>query len=276
MRNAETILGIIRDRGTRELPLENVYRLLYNPALYLRAYNRIYRNKGAMTPGVTDETADAMSLTKIASIIDALRAERYRWKPVRRIYIDKRRSKKKRPLGLPPWSDKLLQEVIRSILEADYEPQFSDHSHGFREGRGCHSALNTIYKTWIGTTWFIEGDIAQCYDSLDHSLLLSILGEKIHDNRFLRLIDNLLKAGYLEQWRFTATLYFVRRRIVEEIDLDHFLINPLHITRWQGNRNRNGRRRHHILGVALGKGVHAVGKTCSVGEFKTEVRSWGS
>ena len=164
MRNAETILGIIRDRGTRGLPLENVYRLLYNPALYLRAYNRIYRNKGAMTPGVTTETADAMSLTKITHIIDALRTERYRWKPVRRIYIEKRRSKNKRPRGLPSWSDKLVQEVIRSILEAYYEPQFSDHSHGFRVGRGCHTALNTIYKTWIGTTWFIEGDIAQCND----------------------------------------------------------------------------------------------------------------
>jgi len=206
MRNAETILGIIRERGTRELPLEDVYRLLYNPELYLRAYNRIYRNKGAMTAGVTDETADAMSLAKIDSIIEALRYERYRWKPVRRIYIEKRRSKKKRPLGLPPWSDKLVQEVIRSILEAYYEPQFSDHSHGFRPGRGCHTALNTIYKTWIGTTWFIEGDIAHCYDSLDHALLLSILGEKIHDNRFLRLIENLLKAGYLEDWRFNATL----------------------------------------------------------------------
>jgi group II intron reverse transcriptase/maturase len=206
MRNAETILGIIRQRGTRGLPLDNVYRLLYNPELYLRAYNRIYRNKGAMTAGVTDETADAMSLTKIDSIIEALRYERYRWKPVRRIYIEKRRSKKKRPLGLPPWSDKLVQEVIRSILEAYYEPQFSDHSHGFRPGRGCHTALNTIYKTWIGTTWFIEGDIAQCYDSLDHTMLLSILGEKIHDSRFLRLIENLLQAGYLENWRFNVTL----------------------------------------------------------------------
>jgi len=165
LRNAETILGIIRQRGTRGLPLENVYRLLYNPELYLRAYNRIYRNKGAMTAGVTDETADAMSLAKIDSIIEALRYERYRWKPVRRIYIEKRRSKKKRPLGLPPWSDKLVQEVIRSILEAYYEPQFSDHSHGFRPGRGCHTALNTIYKTWIGTTWFIEGDITQCYET---------------------------------------------------------------------------------------------------------------
>ncbi|HEX2912256.1 MAG TPA: reverse transcriptase domain-containing protein [Chloroflexia bacterium] len=205
MRKAETILGIIQERGKLGLPLENVYRVLFNRELYLRAYNRIYRNKGAMTPGVTKETADAMSLTKIDSIIEAVRFERYRWKPVRRIYIEKKRSKKKRPLGLPPWSDKLLQEVIRSILEAFYEPGFSDHSHGFRPGRGCHTALNKIYKTWIGTTWFIEGDIAQCYDSLDHSVLMGILGERIHDNRFLRLIENLLKAGYLEDWRFNPT-----------------------------------------------------------------------
>lgn len=223
--NAETILGIIRERGTRGLPLENVYCLLYNPALYLRAYNRIYRNKGAMTAGVTDETADAMSLAKIDSIIEALRYERYRWKPVRRIYIEKRRSKKKRPLGSPPWSDKLVQEVLRSLWEASYEPQFSDQSHGFRPGRGCHTALNTIYKTWIGTTWFIEGDIAQCYDSLDHTVLLSILGEKIPDNRFLRLIENLLKAGYLENWRLNVTLSGVPQGaivgpILSNVDLD--------------------------------------------------------
>ena len=206
LRKAETILGIIRERGRLGLPLEDVYRLLYNRELYLRAYNRIYRNKGAMTPGVTNETADAMSLTKIDNIIEALRFERYRWKPVRRIHIEKKRSKKKRPLGLPPWSDKLVQEVIRSILEAYYDCQFSDHSHGFRPGRGCHTALNKIYKTWIGTTWFLEGDIAQCYDSLDHAVLMGILGEKVHDNRFLRLIENLLKAGYLEDWRYNRTL----------------------------------------------------------------------
>src|SRR5207249_6928778 len=157
MRNANTVLGIIRDRGKRGLPLEDVYRQLYNPELYLLAYGKIARNQGAMTPGVTAETVDGMSLDKIQAIIDAVRHERYRWKPAKRVYIEKKGSVKKRPLGLPSWSDKVLQEVIRLILEAYYEPQFSDRSHGFRPGRGCHTALRTIHKYWHGTVWFLEG-----------------------------------------------------------------------------------------------------------------------
>lgn len=159
-----------------------------------------------MTPGSTEETVDGMSVPKIEAIIDVLRDERYRWQPARRVYIEKPNSDKKRPLGLPTWSDKLLQEVIRLILEAYYEPQFSDRSHGFRPGRGCHTALTEIRRTWKGTAWFIEGDISDCFGSLDHELMLSILAENIHDNRFLRLIGNLLKAGYLEDWRFNKTL----------------------------------------------------------------------
>jgi len=126
--------------------LENIYRQLYNRNLYLQAYGRLYRNDGAMTPGATTETVDAMALTKIDAIIDALRHERYRWTPVRRVYIEKKHSTKKRPLGLPTWSDKVLQEVIRLLLEAYYEPQFSPHSHGFRPGRGCHTALGEITR----------------------------------------------------------------------------------------------------------------------------------
>jgi group II intron reverse transcriptase/maturase len=207
MQNAEAVLGIIRERGRKGLPLERLYRCLFNPELYLIAHGRIYRNDGAMTPGATTETVDGMRLAKIQAIIDALRHERYRWMPARRVYIEKKGpGKKKRPLGLPTWSDKLLQEVIRLLLEAYYEPQFSDHSHGFRHGRGCHTALQSIYPGWRGTTWFIEGDIAQCFDRLDHSILREILAEKIHDNRFLRLVDGLLRAGYLEQWRYHATL----------------------------------------------------------------------
>ena len=206
MRNAETILSIIRDRGRKGLPLERVYRLLFNPNLYLTAYGKIYRNAGAMTPGVTEETVDGMSTAKIEAIIDVLRDERYWWRPARRTYIEKKGSDKKRPLGLPTWSDKLLQEVIRLILEAYYDPQFSNRSHGFRPGRGCHTALTEVGRKWNGTTWFIEGDISDCFGSLDHDILLSILSEKIHDNRFLRLIGNLLKAGYLEDWKFNATL----------------------------------------------------------------------
>jgi retron-type reverse transcriptase len=123
VQTAETILSIIQERGKRGLPLTNVYRMLYNPALYLRAYGKIYRNKGAMTKGATAETVDAMSLSKIKATIELLRYERYRWTPVRRIYIEKKHSKKLRPLGMPSFSDKLLQEVIRMILEAYYEPQ---------------------------------------------------------------------------------------------------------------------------------------------------------
>ena len=205
MRDAQTILGLIRERGSKGLPLERVYRLLFNRELYLTAYGRIYRNAGAMTPGTTTETVDGMALQKIDAIIEALRLERYRWTPVRRVYIEKKHSMKKRPLGIPSWSDKLLQEVIRMILEAYYEPTFSPHSHGFRPERGCHTALREIYQTWTGVVWFIEGDIAQCFTSLDHSILLEILSECIHDGRFIRLIRELLKAGYLEDWKFHQT-----------------------------------------------------------------------
>lgn len=200
------MLGIIRERGRRGLPLEDIYRQLYNPTLYLRAYARLYANKGATTPGSTSETVDRMSLAKIDAIITALRAERYRWTPVRRTYIPKKRGKKLRPLGVPVWSDKLLQEVLRLILEAYYEPQMSPRSHGFRPERGCHTALQEIRQTWHGTKWFLEGDITGCFDNLSHEVLLSILHENLHDNRFLRLIENLLKAGYLEQWTYHATL----------------------------------------------------------------------
>jgi len=205
MRNAETILTIIRERGKKGQDLEDVYRQLYNPDLYLRAYGRIYRNAGAMTKGTTEETVDGMSRRRIEEIIELLRKERYRWNPVRRVFIPKKNGKL-RPLGIPTWSDKLLQEVVRSIMEAYYEPQFSPTSHGFRPERGCHTALRDIFCTWNGTIWFIEGDIKGCFDNIDRTVMMSILREKIHDNRFLILVENLLKAGYLEQWSYRPTL----------------------------------------------------------------------
>ena len=205
MQNAETVLGVLRDRGRRGLPCDELYRQLFNPHLYLMAYGRIYSNHGAMTPGACGETADGMSLARIGRIIDALRGERYWFQPVKRVYIPKK-SGKLRPLGLPSWSDKLVGEVIRLLLEAYYEPQFSGRSHGFRPGRGCHTALTEVAVNWSGTIWFIEGDISDCFGSLDHEVLLSILAEKIRDNRFLRLLRNMLQAGYLEDWEWNATL----------------------------------------------------------------------
>jgi group II intron reverse transcriptase/maturase len=199
------VLDVLRERGRRGLPCDELYRQLFNPQLYLLAYGRIYANDGAMTPGVTGETADGMSLGKIGRIIDALRCERYRFSPARRVYIPKK-SGKLRPLGLPPWPDKLVGEVVRLLLEAYYEPQFSSCSHGFRPRRGCHTALREVARTWTGTTWFIEGDISGCYGSFDHQVMLSTLAEKIRDNRFLCLVRNMLEAGYLEDWRWNATL----------------------------------------------------------------------
>ncbi|WKN18838.1 reverse transcriptase domain-containing protein [Streptomyces sp. JUS-F4] len=206
MQSAETVLDVIRDRGRRGLPLERVYRQLLNPQLFLMAYGRIYRKAGAMTPGASKETVDGMSLEKINTIIGALRSESYRWSPVKRVYIDKKGKAGKRPLGLPTWSDKLVAEVVRLLLEAYYDVQFSERSHGFRPNRGCHTALQDVARYWTGTRWFIEGDISDCFGSLDHELMLTVLAGKIHDGRFLRLIDRMLKAGYLEDWRWNATL----------------------------------------------------------------------
>ncbi len=204
MRTAQTILTVIQERGKKKLPLERVYKMLFNRELYLAAYAKLYSNSGAMTKGSTDETVDGMSIQKIDNIIAALREEKYRWTPVRREYIPKKNGKK-RPLGLPTWSDKLLQEVIRMILEAYYEPQFSEHSHGFRPNKGCHTALQEI-QTWKGTKWFVEGDISKYFDTIDHNVLLGILGRSFNDGRFLRLIHNVLKAGYIEDWKLGKTI----------------------------------------------------------------------
>jgi group II intron reverse transcriptase/maturase len=205
MQTAEVVLNVLRERGRKDLPCEQLYRQLFNKDLYLTAYANIYSNKGAMTPGASEETADGMSEEKIDQITGLMRQEKYRFSPARRVYIPKKNGKL-RPLGMPTWPDKLVGEVVRMLLEAYYDPQFSDSSHGFRKFRGCHTALREINNTWTGTAWFIEGDISDCFGSLDHEILLRIMAEKIHDNRFLRLVRNMLKAGYLEDWTYRDTL----------------------------------------------------------------------
>ena len=205
MQEAAVVLDVLRERGRKGLPLTQLYRQMFNKDLYLLAYGNIYSNQGAMTPGAGGETADGMSEDTSDQITGLMRHERYRFAPARRIYIPKKNGKL-RPLGLPPWPDKLVGEVVRLLLEAIYEPCFSGRSHGFRKGRGCHTALRKIQETWTGTVWFIEGDISDCFGSFSHEILLGILAEKIRDNRFLRLIRNMLKAGYLEDWEYHDTL----------------------------------------------------------------------
>src|ERR1700728_1889884 len=176
MQDAETVLAVLRERGRRGLPCDELYRQMFNRQLYLLAYGRIYANDGAMTPGASAETADGMSIAKIDVIIEAMRGECYRFAPAWRILIPKKNGKM-RPLGLPSWSDKLVGEVVRLLLEAYYEPTFSANSHGVRPGRRCHTALPEVAIGWTGTTWFIEGDIADCFGSLDHEVMVRILSE---------------------------------------------------------------------------------------------------
>lgn len=205
MRNSERVLnGLSKHSPQVNYKFERLYRILFNEEMYYAAYQRLYAKEGNMTKGSDGKTKDGMSLTRIADLIDLLRKETYQPKPARRVYIPKK-SGKMRPLGIPSFDDKLVQEVTRMILEAIYEGQFQDCSHGFRPKRSCHTALNKIQKTFTGTKWFIEGDIKGFFDNINHEILIGILAERISDERFLRLIRKFLKAGYLEDWTFHNT-----------------------------------------------------------------------
>lgn len=146
-----------------------------------------------------------MSLNRIRDIIDKLRQEQYRFKPVRRKEIPKKSGHGKRKLGVPTFNDKLVQEVIRMMLEAYYEPQFRDSSHGYRPERGCHTALQRIKQSFRGSAWFIEGDVKGCFDNINHDVLMNILQQDIHDGRLLNLIEMSLKAGVLDGWQYHRT-----------------------------------------------------------------------
>lgn len=206
MLSAEKYLRIINDRGKRQLPLKRVCRNMRQQGLFLQAYANLYANRGATTKGTDPEdTIQGMSLKRIDTIIAKLRNGNYQWKPARRKYVPKSNGQK-RPISIPNWSDKLVQEVIRLILEAYYEPQFRESSHGFRPNRGCHTALQAIKRPWKGTRWFIEGDIKGCFDNLRHDTVVEILSHSIQDNRFLKLVKGMLRAGYMEDWVYHKTM----------------------------------------------------------------------
>lgn len=205
MRNPENVLiSLIKHSNKKDYKYERLYRLLYNEEMYLIAYQNIYSNDGSMTKGTDHKTVDGMSMEIIRKIILSLKDESYQPKPARRTYIPKKNGKM-RPLGIPSFDDKLLQEVIKMILEAIYEGYFEHTSHGFRPNRSCHTALTKIQKTFTGVKWFIEGDIKGFFDNINHNILINILSERIKDERFLRLIRKFLNAGYMEDWTFHNT-----------------------------------------------------------------------
>ena len=202
------ILDRIRknSRDNKEEIFTRLYRYLLRPDLYYLAYKNLYANKGAGTRGVNDDTADGFSKEKVDRIIQSLADGTYTPNPVRRKYIQKKQnSTKKRPLGIPTFTDKLVQEVLRMILESVYEPIFSNNSHGFRPNRSCHTALKSLKREFSGVSWFIEGDIKGCFDNIDHQVLANVINAKIKDARLIQLIWKFLKAGYMEDWQYHAT-----------------------------------------------------------------------
>ena len=206
MRNPEKVLNsLINHSKDKNYKFERLYRILYNKDMYLLAYQNIYAHEGNMTKGTDGETIDGMSLKRIDDLISKMRDESYQPRPSRRTYITKKDGKRKRPLGIPAFIDKLVQEVIRMILEAIYEGSFENCSHGFRPNRSCHTALDQIQTRFTGTKWFIEGDIKGFFDNIHHDILIGILKEKISDERFIRLIRKFLKAGYIEDWVYHKT-----------------------------------------------------------------------
>lgn len=205
MRNPETILNnLVKHSSVSSYKYERLYRILFNEDMFSVAYQRIYAKQGNMTPGTDGKTVDQMSIQRIEKLIESLKTEAYQPKPARRVYIPKKNGKE-RPLGIPSFEDKLVQEVIRMILEAIYEEHFEYTSHGFRPHRSCHTALTQVQEKFTGVKWFIEGDIKGFFDNINHDILVDILKERISDERFLRLIRKFLKAGYIERWRFQNT-----------------------------------------------------------------------
>jgi len=207
MQKAEVVLSILTQKSVqnKEYVFDRLYRNLFNPDFYRLAYSNIYAHEGNMTAGSDDETIDGFNIEKVKTVIAQLRQETYRPKPVRRTYIPKKNGKR-RPLGIPSFTDKLVQEVVRMLLQAIYEPVFTDTSHGFRPARSCHTALMQIKTSCKGTKWVIEGDIQGFFDNINHAKLLEILARKITDGRLLNLIAKFLKAGYMEFRQFHNSL----------------------------------------------------------------------
>ena len=205
MRSPERVLNSLNEHSKdSSYKFERLYRILFNEELFYVAYQKIASNGGSTTKGSDGRSIDEMSLARIETLIASLKDESYQPHPSRRVHIPKKNGKT-RPLGIPAFEDKLVQEVVRMILDASYEGECETTSHGFRPKRSCHTALLHIQKTFSGAKWFIEGDIKGFFDNIDHDVLVGILRERISDDRFIRLIRKFLKAGYVEDWTFHNT-----------------------------------------------------------------------
>lgn len=279
MRNPENVLiTLTKHSNNKNYKYKRLYRLLYNEQLYLNAYQRIYSNNGSMTKGTDNKTVDGMSVERIKKIILTLKDESYQPQPARRTYIPKKNGKM-RPLGIPSFDDKLLQEVIKMILEAIYEGHFEDTSHGFRPNKSCHTALDKIQKTFTGVKWFIEGDIRSFFDNINHDTLINIMKERIEDERFFRLIRKFLNAGYMEDWTFHNTFSGTPQGgiispVLANIYLDKFdkYINE-YISKFNRGKDRKRTAEYRKNEVALSKARNALKNASNEAERQTAISS---
>lgn len=194
-------LPILSAQGKR---INGLFNLMKHDALWDAALNRVARNKGAETPGVDGLTFKDFGPERSSRLKTGVLSNAYRPHPVRRVHIPKSNGKT-RPLGIPTVEDRVVQEVVRSILERIYEPVFSQHSHGFRPDRSCHTALENIRCTWSGMKWFVDVDVIGYFDNIDHEILLDLLRKRIDDDKLIYLIRRMLKAGFIEDWKHNPT-----------------------------------------------------------------------
>ena len=263
MRNPKVVLNHLTSKAKLEqYVFERLYRNLYNTEFYLEAYAKIYPNKGSNTKGINEDTIDGMSLKRIERLIESLKDQTYQPKPVRRTYIPKKNGKP-RPLGIPTFEDKLVQETVRRILESIYEPKISAHSHGFRPDRSCHTALKEIRNTFTGTRWFIEGDIKGFFDHIDHHVLISLLRKRIRDEKLINLIWKFLRAGYVEDWAFHKTYSGTPQGGIISPLLSNIYLHELdkYVERYTLHYNKGEKRRYNLVYHNLASKInHRKGK----------------
>lgn len=247
MRNPEVVLGNLASKAKEpNYTFQRIYKNLYNMEFFLKAYDKIYAKEGNMTKGTDEKTIDGMSLERIEKIVESLKDETYKPNPAKRVYIPKSNGGK-RPLGIPSIDDKLVQEVVRNILESIYEPKFSEQSHGFRPNRSCHTALKQVKNSFGKIKWFVEGDIKGFFDNIDHHVLITILRRHIKDEKFIRLIWKFLKAGYLENWKYHKTYSGTPQGGIISPILSNIYLNELdkYMEKYKANFDKGTRRKYN-------------------------------
>ncbi|MFC1961125.1 reverse transcriptase domain-containing protein [Chloroflexota bacterium] len=277
MTSTHGFLRIMHKLGTEGKTVSKVFRRMLDLELFIAAYTELAQNKGRLTSGIDGETIDGTTVEKLQELLEAIRNKSFCWTPVRRVYIPKS-NKKKRPLGIPAWEDRIVQMVLKMVLESYYEPIFMDCSHGFRPQRGCHTALLSIRRQWQGTKWFIEGDIEGCFDNIPHQIILKLLEKRIKDNQLIRLIKEMLQAGYMEDWQYHATYSGTPQGgIISPLlanivlhEFDEFICNTL-IPEYTSGKHRKFTKKYHATAAKI-RHYSAKGNKSQAAELRKKLR----